>query len=118
MSRHLKTTTETYDAVAGAFLEATRDTAFGASWIAAFAGELPRGTLVADLGSRPGRNCAQLREQGLAPFCLDLSMGMLRAGVAEYGGPRVQGNLFALISASEKESASASWLARLCRAAP
>lgn len=96
MSAHQRTTTATYDAVAAEYLESTRDFARGIEWVVRFAAAVPAGSLVADLGSGPGRDTAQLRRHGLAAFCLDLSSGMLRAGRDEYPAPRLQASLLAL----------------------
>ena len=57
---------------------------------------MPSGARVADLGSGPGRDTALLRAHGFDAFCLDLSLGMLRAGVDAYPAERVQGDLLAL----------------------
>jgi SAM-dependent methyltransferase len=48
---------------------------------------------VLDLGSGPGRDAGDLRVRGLRAVALDLSIGMLCAGAAEYRCPRVQGDL-------------------------
>jgi SAM-dependent methyltransferase len=96
MSKHQRTTSETYDAVAADFLERTRDFSRGRDWIERFASALPCGALVADLGSGPGRDTARLRARGLDVFCLDLSIGMLRSGRLEFPAPRVQGSMLSL----------------------
>jgi len=91
-----KTTQSTYDAIARSFLENTRDASRGGPWLDRFAAVLPAAARVVDLGSGPGRDTAQLRARGLRAFCLDRSRGMLRAGLAEFPAPRVQGDLLAL----------------------
>ena len=96
MSARQKATTETYDAVATEFLENTRDFPRGVEQVERFKGVVPVGTLVADLGSGPGRDTHHLRAQGINSFCLDLSLGMLRAGQIEYPASRIQGSLLAL----------------------
>jgi SAM-dependent methyltransferase len=96
MSTQQRTTIETYDAAAARYLEKTRDFERGQDWVERFAAALPAGSLVGDLGSGPGRDTARLRAQGLNAFCLDLSLGMLRAGLSEFPARRVQGNLLSL----------------------
>lgn len=96
MSAHQRTTTESYDAVATEYLETTRDFDRGLEWVKRFADAVPAGSLVADLGSGPGRDTARLRSHGLDAFCLDLSSGMLRAGRVEYPASRVQASLLSL----------------------
>ncbi len=96
MSEHQRATTESYEAIATEYFETTRDFSRGLEWVKRFADAVPDGSLVADLGSGPGRDTARLRSHGLDAFCLDLSLGMLRAGRLEYPASRVQGNLLAL----------------------
>ncbi len=96
VSEHQRTTTESYDTVATEYLETTRDFSRGLEWVKRFADAVPAGSLVADLGSGPGRDTARLRSHGLNAFCLDLSLGMLRAGRLEYPASRVHGSLLAL----------------------
>ena len=84
-------TRATYDAIASRrVVENARDRTAVAGWLARFARGLPAGALVVDLGAGPGMDAVELRRCGLRAFSLDFSMGMLRAGVAEYPGPRVQ----------------------------
>jgi SAM-dependent methyltransferase len=90
------TTTETYDAIAAEYLESTRDFSRGLEWVERFAAAVPRGGLVADLGSGPGRDTARLRGRGVGAFCLDLSFGMLAAGRVEYPACRVQSSVLSL----------------------
>lgn len=89
-------TAETYDAIAAAYLEKTRDFARGRVWVERFAAMVPAGGLVADIGSGPGRDTAQLRAHGLDAFSIDLSMGMLRAGRAEYPARRIQASMLSM----------------------
>jgi ubiquinone/menaquinone biosynthesis C-methylase UbiE len=49
--------------------------------------------LVLDLGAGPGCDSEELRKRGLEAVSVDLSLGMLRAGVREFPGPRVQSDL-------------------------
>jgi SAM-dependent methyltransferase len=85
-------TRATYDAIALRFLENARDRSGGNPWIERFATGLPAGALVVDLGAGPGIDAFELRRRGLRAFSLDFSMGMLRAGVEDYPGPRLQGD--------------------------
>ena len=94
-------TQATYDEVAEAFLERTRDPERSSVWLDHFAGRVAPGSVVADLGGGPGRDCGQLRARGLRAFCLDRSRGMLRAGRSEFEGERVQGDLRMLPLATE-----------------
>lgn len=100
MSDPVRTTRSTYDRVAGAFLENTRDRSWGARHLDAFARRVDRGATVLDLGSGPGCDAAELAGRGLRVVACDLSMGMLRAGRDVFQGPRVQGDLRALPFAS------------------
>ena len=86
-------TRDTYDAVAAEFLQNTRDRSVICGWLDRFASSLPAGTLVLDLGAGPGFDSAELRERGFEAISVDLSLGMLRAGVREFPGPRVQSDL-------------------------
>jgi len=83
-------TRATYDAIAQRFIENARDRSGVISWLARFAAALPAGALVVDLGAGPGIDTVELRRRGLRAFSLDFSMGMLRAGVEDYPGPRLQ----------------------------
>ena len=85
-------TRATYDAIASRFLENARDRGDLSRWLTRFAAGLPAGALVVDLGAGPGMDAFELRRRGLRAFSLDFSMGMLRAGVEEYSGPRLQGD--------------------------
>ena len=62
-------------------------------WLDRFASSLPAGVLVLDLGAGPGCDSAELRKRGFEAVSVDLSLGMLRAGVCEFPGPRVQSDL-------------------------
>ena len=85
-------TRATYDAIASRFLENARERGDLSRWLARFATGLPAGALVVDLGAGPGMDAFELRRRGLRAVSLDFSMGMLRAGVEEYPGPRLQGD--------------------------
>jgi SAM-dependent methyltransferase len=83
----------TYDAIAAEYLRNTRDRSELRGWLDRFASSLPAGVLVLDLGAGPGCDSAELRKRGLEAVSVDLSLGMLRAGVREFPGPRVQSDL-------------------------
>jgi len=85
-------TRRTYDKVAGRFLENTRDRSLISQWLGRFAERLGASATVVDLGAGPGCDSAELRRLGLRAISLDLSLGMLRAGLPEFPGPRVQGD--------------------------
>lgn len=90
MSERIDRTRRTYDKVAARFLENTRERATVSSWLRRFCERLPAGAAVLDLGSGPGLDSAELRRLGLRAVSLDASLGMLRAGLPELPGPRVQ----------------------------
>jgi SAM-dependent methyltransferase len=81
-----------YDAIAARFLDNARDRTAVAPHLARFAAALPRQARVLDVGAGPGIHTAALRAHGLRASSLDFSLGMLRAGVAEFPGPRLQGD--------------------------
>ena len=83
-------TRATYDAIALRFLENSRDRSDVSRWLARFAAGLPGDAMIVDVGAGPGMDTVALRRRGLRAFSLDFSMGMLRAGVEEYPGPRLQ----------------------------
>jgi SAM-dependent methyltransferase len=92
MNDSSRRTRETYDAVAVRFLENARDRTGFAPWLDRFAADLSPGALAVDLGAGPGMDTANLRARGVRAVGLDFSMGMLRAGIDQYPGPRVQGD--------------------------
>jgi len=96
VSAHQRRTTQSYDLVAAEYLETTRDFSRGLEWVERFAAAVAPGALVADLGSGPGRDTFRPRAHGLDAFCLDLSLGMLRAGREEYPASRVQASMLRL----------------------
>lgn len=96
MSDHARTTQATYDEIASAFLANTRNPERSRRWIDRFVARLPVAGVVADLGSGPGRDCAQLQAAGVRAFCLDRSVGMLRAGIEPFPAERVQSDLRSL----------------------
>ena len=93
MNDPVSKTRDTYDAIGAEFLENARDRSEMRGWLDRFASSLPAGVLVLDLGAGPGCDSAELRKRGLEAVSVDLSLGMLRAGVREFPGPRVQSDL-------------------------
>ena len=83
-------TRETYDAIAARFLENARDRAAIVPWLDRFATGLPANARVLDLGAGPGMDSWNLRQRGLRAFGLDYSRGMLRVGMRQFPGPRLQ----------------------------
>ena len=86
-------TRDTYDAIAAEFLEHTRDRSVIREWLDRFTLSLRAGTLVLDLGAGPGFDSAELRERGFDAISVDLSLGMLRSGIRDFPGPRVQADM-------------------------
>ena len=82
----------TYDVVAARYLENARDRGPIEPHLDAFAGALTPGARVVDLGAGPGLDTVLLVERGLRAVGVDFSLGMLRAGVRECPGARVQGD--------------------------
>ena len=85
-----RTTRQTYEEIAEAFLERTRDRTRTLEILRRFAAEVSPGGLVLDVGGGPGFDASELRALGLRAVCADLSMAMLRSGIGEFPGPRVQ----------------------------
>ena len=96
MEDHIARTRETYDKVASPFLRNTRDRSVIREWLDRFAGLLPAHARVLDVGSGPGFDSSEMRTRGLRPISVDLSLGMLRAGLREFPGPRVQADVRSL----------------------
>jgi len=90
VNERIDRTRRSYDKIAGRFLENTRDRAPLSQWLQRFAEFLGPDATVLDLGAGPGCDSAALRKLGLRAIALDLSRGMLRAGLGEFPGPRVQ----------------------------
>ena len=86
-------TRRTYDAIAAEFLERTRDRGPMQAALDAFAARLPSGGLVLDVGAGPGTDSAELRARGLRVVSVDLSLGMLKAGLEALPGARVQADM-------------------------
>lgn len=86
-------TRDTYDAIAVEFLQNTRDRSVVCGWLDRFSSLLPAGALVLDLGAGPGFDSAELRKRGFEAISVDLSLGMLRAGLRDFPGLRVQSDL-------------------------
>jgi SAM-dependent methyltransferase len=91
----------TYDEIASAYHAETKDPRHSLPWIEAFEEVLVPGAYVGDLGSGPGRDAATLRARGFRVISMDLSLGMLRAGLEDFPGPRVQSDLRCLPFADE-----------------
>ena len=96
MEDHVVRTRHTYDSVASDFLANTRDRSVIREWLDRFARLLSAQALVLDVGSGPGCDSVELRKRGLRTISVDLSLGMLRAGLREFPGPRVQADVRAL----------------------
>jgi ubiquinone/menaquinone biosynthesis C-methylase UbiE len=92
VNERLLRTRRSYDRIAARFLENTRDRSVISFWLERFAESVGSGATVLDLGAGPGCDSAELRRRGLRAISLDLSLGMLRAGLQEFPGPRVQGD--------------------------
>ena len=90
MNDRVDRTRRTYDKIAARFLGNARDRSVVLPLLARFAEHLGAGATVLDLGAGPGCDSAELRRLGLRAISLDLSLGMLTAGLLEFPGPRVQ----------------------------
>jgi SAM-dependent methyltransferase len=93
VSDHVFKTHATYDRIAPRFLANTRDRSVMAAQLDAFVSALPAAALVLDLGAGPGLDSAELRVRGLRVVSIDLSLGMLQVGAAEFPGARVQADI-------------------------
>ncbi|MEO5821168.1 MAG: class I SAM-dependent methyltransferase [Vicinamibacteraceae bacterium] len=82
----------TYDVVAPRYLEKARDRGALRPHLDAFVAALTPGSRVVDLGAGPGFDTALLVGRGLRAIGIDFSLGMLRAGVGESPGARLQGD--------------------------
>jgi len=92
MNDPTRLTRETYDVVAARYLENARDRGAIEPHLDAFAGALTQGARVVDLGAGPGLDTVLLVDRGLRAIGIDFSLGMLRTGVREFPGIRVQGD--------------------------
>jgi len=90
MDDRITRTRATYDAIADRFLERSRDRSSMHAKLDRFAAALPPAALVLDVGAGPGFDSMQLRARGLRAIVVDLSIGMLRAGLRDFPGERVQ----------------------------
>lgn len=86
-------TAHTYDRVAAAYLDLNHDRSGVVERLDHFAARLPAGSIVLDLGSGPGFDAAEFRKRRLRAVSLDYSFEMLRAGVEDFPGPRVQADM-------------------------
>ncbi len=88
-------TAATYDEIAPAYAERTKSQPQALrGWLDRFAGAMPAGGTVADLGCGPARDGARLAARGLLAVGVDRSAGMLAvAAVDGLPGRVVQGDL-------------------------
>jgi ubiquinone/menaquinone biosynthesis C-methylase UbiE len=86
-------TRASYDAIAERGRERTSDRTWGRETLDRFAARVGAGRLVLDVGAGPGADSAELRQRGLRVICVDLSLGMLRSGLRDHPGPRVQADM-------------------------
>jgi ubiquinone/menaquinone biosynthesis C-methylase UbiE len=96
MDERGRTTRQTYDRIAGRFLERTRDRTRMRDAFDRFAAHFDASAWVLDIGAGPGADAAALRARGLRVVAVDLSLGMLRTGMAEFPGDRVQADMLRL----------------------
>jgi SAM-dependent methyltransferase len=96
VSDRLERTRRSYDRLATRYRERRRDRSAMVGFIDAFASVLDSGARIVDVGCGPGFDAAELRSRGFRVIALDRSWGMLRAGVEEWPGPRVQADMRAL----------------------
>jgi SAM-dependent methyltransferase len=85
-------TRKTYDAIGARFIDNARDRTRVGPWLDRFAAGLSPGARVVDVGAGPGMDAVALRQRGLSAVGMDFSLGMLRSGLAEFPGARVQGD--------------------------
>ena len=95
-SETLKITHETYDSVAGDYLDQRRDRSKLGPMVDHFAGFLSPGVLLLDVGCGPGFESGTLRRRGFRVVSIDLSCEMLRIAAREFPGPCVQANMMAM----------------------
>jgi SAM-dependent methyltransferase len=86
-------TQQSYDRIAGRFLERTRDRSLLRPWMRRFRARLAADALVIDLGAGPCHDSAELRAMGLCVISVDRSRPMLTVGRDRFPGPRVQADL-------------------------
>ena len=96
MDDPFSTTARTYDRVATTYLKLNRDRSLKAELLDRFAALLATGSIVVDLGSGPGFDAAEFRRRGLRAVSVDYSFEMLRAGVGEFPGARMQADMRSL----------------------
>ena len=86
-------TRASYDAIAERFRDRTSDRTRMREALDRFAARVGDRGLVLDIGAGPGADSAELRQRGLRVISLDLSLGMLRSGLRDNPGPRVQADM-------------------------
>ena len=84
---------DSYDRVAGRYLEHSRDRSLLRPWMHRFREQLPSDAPVLDLGAGPCLDSAELRSLGLRVMSVDRSRHMLLAAQHEVPGPRVQADM-------------------------
>lgn len=89
-------TQQSYDQIAGWFLERTRDRSLIRPWMRLFRERLAADALVIDLGAGPCHDSAELRAMGLRVISVDRSRSMLTVGRDQFPGARVQADIRAL----------------------
>jgi SAM-dependent methyltransferase len=89
-------TQQTYDEVAGLYLERNRDRTEVVPSIDRFSRLLPARACVLDVGSGPGVDSNELTRRGFRVISSDLSFGMLEAGRRSFPGLSVQADMLQL----------------------
>lgn len=84
---------DSYDRVAGRYLERSRDRSLLRPWMHRFREQLPSDAPVLDLGAGPCLDSAELRSLDLRVISVDRSRHMLIAAQQEFPGPRVQADM-------------------------
>jgi SAM-dependent methyltransferase len=85
-------TQQSYDLIAGRFLERNEQRGVLRAWMLRFKALLPAGPVV-DLGAGPCFDSAELRDLGLQVISLDRSRPMLQVARERFPGPRVQADM-------------------------
>lgn len=89
----LEETIASYDQLAGEYARRWQDRSAMAPAMERFTASLPPGSLVLDVGCGPGFDCASLARYCMRVLGVDLSWGMLRAGLSTYPGVRIQADM-------------------------
>jgi SAM-dependent methyltransferase len=93
MSKHIKETVAAYDQSSAEYLESGRDRSALKPHLDRFSSLFSPADLVLDIGAGPGFDSAELIARGLDAWSVDLSLGMLAAGLGEYHVTRVQADM-------------------------